>query len=66
MSASLTAYCDRGIAAARRDTAPCAHPRLVLVTCILASSLAFVDGSVLNVALPAIGHAFDAAMPRSQ
>ncbi len=32
------------------------HPeRLVLATCILASSLAFVDGSVVNVGLPAIG-----------
>jgi len=33
----------------------CAHPALVLTTCILASSLAFVDGSVVNVGLPAIG-----------
>ncbi|HEX9140454.1 MAG TPA: MFS transporter [Steroidobacteraceae bacterium] len=32
------------------------HPTLVLTTCILASSLAFVDGSVVNVGLPAIGH----------
>ena len=31
------------------------HPRLVLAACILASSLAFVDGSVVNVGLPAIG-----------
>jgi EmrB/QacA subfamily drug resistance transporter len=31
------------------------HPNLVLVTCILASSLAFIDGSVVNVGLPAIG-----------
>ncbi|MCW3849259.1 MFS transporter [Sphingomonas sp. LB-2] len=31
------------------------HPRLTLVACILASSLAFIDGSVTNVALPAIG-----------
>ncbi len=30
--------------------------RLVLATCILASSLAFVDGSVVNVGLSAIGH----------
>ena len=30
------------------------HPNLVLATCILASSLSFVDGSVTNVALPAI------------
>lgn len=35
---------------------PCQHPALVLATCILASSLAFVDGSVVNVGLPAIGH----------
>jgi EmrB/QacA subfamily drug resistance transporter len=33
-----------------------AHPRWTLITCILASSLAFIDGSVVNVALPAIGH----------
>src|SRR6185437_8487469 len=39
---------------------PCAHPRLVLTTCILASSLAFVDGSVVNVGLPAIGHSLRA------
>lgn len=31
------------------------HPRLTLTACILASSLAFIDGSVTNVALPAIG-----------
>jgi EmrB/QacA subfamily drug resistance transporter len=30
------------------------HPRLVLISTILASSLAFVDGSVVNVALPTI------------
>ena len=35
-------------------------PRWTLAMSILASSLAFVDGSVLNVALPAIRHAFDA------
>lgn len=37
-----------------------AHPRLVLATSVLASSLAFVDGSVVNVALPAIGRALSA------
>jgi EmrB/QacA subfamily drug resistance transporter len=31
------------------------YPTLTLVACILASSLAFIDGSVTNVALPAIG-----------
>jgi EmrB/QacA subfamily drug resistance transporter len=37
-----------------------AHPGLVLATTILASSLAFVDGSVVNVGLPAIAHSLGA------
>jgi EmrB/QacA subfamily drug resistance transporter len=36
------------------------HPNLVLVTTILASSLAFVDGSVVNVALPTLAQNFNA------
>jgi len=36
------------------------HPNLVLATCILASSLAFVDSSVTNVGLPAIGQSLQA------
>jgi EmrB/QacA subfamily drug resistance transporter len=32
-----------------------AHPRLTMAATILASSLAFIDGSVVNVALPTIG-----------
>jgi EmrB/QacA subfamily drug resistance transporter len=38
----------------------------VLATCILASSLAFIDGSVLNVALPAIGASFGAGTAEVQ
>src|SRR5689334_20245372 len=46
----------RGPPSVREGTAAAAaHPRLVLATTILASSLAFVDGSVVNVGLPAIG-----------
>jgi len=37
-----------------------ACPRLVVATTILASSLAFIDGSVVNVGLPAIGRSFHA------
>jgi EmrB/QacA subfamily drug resistance transporter len=39
------------------------HPRWTLACCVLASSLSFVDGSVMNVALPAIrsGYGADAA-----
>jgi EmrB/QacA subfamily drug resistance transporter len=36
------------------------HPSAVLVMTILASSLAFVDGSVVNVALPAMAKTFSA------
>jgi EmrB/QacA subfamily drug resistance transporter len=48
------AACDAGLAqgAAR---AKCAHPHWVLAACILTSSLSFIDGSVVNVGLPAIG-----------
>lgn len=47
---------------ARRHSDPgkTAHPGWTLVTCILASSLAFIDGSVVNVALPAIGRSLGA------
>ena len=36
------------------------HPGFVIVTTILASSLALIDGSVVNVGLPAIGASFHA------
>ncbi|HEY1614084.1 MAG TPA: MFS transporter [Rhizomicrobium sp.] len=48
---------DRCAVEASRFRQNASHPGLVLVTCILASSLAFIDGSVVNVGLPAIGHA---------
>jgi EmrB/QacA subfamily drug resistance transporter len=52
--------CDRAIAltfAAGRQR----RPGLVLAVSILTSSLAFVDGSVVSVGLPAIGRAFHAS-----
>jgi EmrB/QacA subfamily drug resistance transporter len=62
MDASPLPACDRAIAEAMPS--PCAHaaarPRLVLATTILASSLAFIDGSVVNVGLPAIGRSLGA------
>jgi EmrB/QacA subfamily drug resistance transporter len=42
------------------------HSNLILATCILASSLAFVDGSVTNVALPAIGKSLAASSAELQ
>jgi len=60
MSTPAQAYCDAtSIRCIERSTAT-AHPRLVLITSVLASSLAFVDGSVVNVALPAMGRALSA------
>lgn len=55
MSAALHPPCDAAVARAAPRGRAVAHPRLVLATTILASSLAFVDGSVINVGLPAIG-----------
>jgi len=59
MSSSLHAGCDAAVARAvdgRADVvAAVTRPRLVLAATILASSLAFVDGSVVNVGLPVIG-----------
>lgn len=43
-----------------------AHPRWTLVACILASSLSFVEGSVLNVALPAIRASYGAGAEQVQ
>lgn len=58
---TLPSDCDRALAegaapaqAQAHAEAP-AHPNLVLCTSILASSLAFIDGSVVNVGLSAIG-----------
>ncbi|WP_332878944.1 MFS transporter [Massilia sp. S19_KUP03_FR1] len=59
MNEAVLAPCDRGIADGKAGAAV-AHPRLVLATTILASSLAFVDGSVVNVGLPAIARSFPA------
>jgi EmrB/QacA subfamily drug resistance transporter len=60
MSTSVQAYCDAASARCVEGSTPAAHPELVLATSVLASSLAFVDGSVVNVALPAIGRALSA------
>jgi EmrB/QacA subfamily drug resistance transporter len=59
MSESLLPACDCNIARAKAaEAAGVAHPNLVLATTILASSLAFIDGSVINVGLPAIAQTF--------
>ncbi len=65
MSAALPAPCDAGtIATARPATG--AHPAATLAAAILGSSVAFIDGSVVNVALPALQRAFGGAIADAQ
>jgi EmrB/QacA subfamily drug resistance transporter len=54
MSSVLHASCDAAAAKAVSSSSPVQHPKFVLAATILASGLAFVDGSVVNVGLPSI------------
>jgi len=60
VSALALAHCDAASVRCIEGSTPAVHPRLVLATAVLASSLAFIDGSVVNVALPVIGRALSA------
>src|SRR6202165_5222904 len=60
MSAVIHTTCDGAVAKAAKYRSEPRHPRLVVATTILASSLAFIDGSVVNVGLPAISGTFHA------
>jgi EmrB/QacA subfamily drug resistance transporter len=57
---SLHPACDSAAAHCTKTVASGPHPNLVLTTTILASSLAFVDGSVVNVVLPTLAKTFGA------
>jgi EmrB/QacA subfamily drug resistance transporter len=64
MSAYLTTDCDGAMAKAASPPQRARaedRPGRILATTILASSLAFIDGSVVNVGLPAIGRDMHAA-----
>jgi EmrB/QacA subfamily drug resistance transporter len=56
MSISLRQPCDEALLRAPSAGAPCepAAGRWILAATILASSMAFIDGTVVNVALPAL------------
>ncbi|MET1113194.1 MAG: MFS transporter [Allosphingosinicella sp.] len=54
MSGAIPGPCDAALAGGQTPR-PCPSRTWTLVASILASSLSFVDGSVVNVALPAIG-----------
>ena len=61
MPASAPLGCDAAQALAARTARPAVRPRLALATSILASSLAFIDGSVVNVGLRAIERSLHAS-----
>jgi EmrB/QacA subfamily drug resistance transporter len=58
--------CDAASAHAITSAPRAGRPRLLIATTILASSLAFIDGSVVNVGLPAIGTTFGAGATHLQ
>jgi EmrB/QacA subfamily drug resistance transporter len=53
-------YFDSGVAHGAKPGSAAAHPMMVLASTILASGLAFVDGSVVNVALPTLAQSLNA------
>jgi EmrB/QacA subfamily drug resistance transporter len=59
---SAHAACDAGMSQRPRPSqaggAATRHAHWVLAACILASSLSFIDGSVVNVGLPALARSF--------
>jgi len=60
--------CDEGVIRAGRDTAPCrpGAERWVLAATILGSSMAFIDGTVVNVALPVMQPNLQATVTQMQ
>src|SRR5436190_20761088 len=56
MWAFLREPCDPSVTRSHTETVPCSRNRgrWVLAATILASSMAFIDGTVVNVALPAL------------
>lgn len=62
MSAVVKEPCDAGVILSRKESVPCtkATGRWVLVATILASSMAFIDGTVVNVALPSLQRSLNA------
>ncbi len=68
MTAALRPPCDEAAARSIGAGAPCAAASepWILAATILASSMVFVDGTVVNVVLPRLQEAFDATIFQSQ
>jgi EmrB/QacA subfamily drug resistance transporter len=63
---AIKALCERTLAVHSADGRRPGRPGLLLVATILASSLDFIDGSVINVGLPAIGRSLRASATELQ
>src|SRR5213596_1679255 len=64
LAGSIMHPCDEGVIVSTPATAPCS-PRAaswILIATILGSSLAFIDSTVVNVALPALQADFHATV----
>ena len=68
MTAVASFPCDKAIVGAATESAPCARNAepWILATTILASSMVFIDGTVVNVALPALQRAMGATLGDAQ
>jgi EmrB/QacA subfamily drug resistance transporter len=60
MAGPLHPPCDEGVIRAGRPSESTSRKRLALAATVLGSSMAFIDGSVVNVALPAMRTALKA------
>src|SRR6266571_6702385 len=60
----LRSPCDEGVIASRKSVKPCAkiQRRWTLAATILGSSMVFIDGTVVNVALPALQQNLNASV----
>lgn len=68
MSLATSSPCDEGVIQGTAADCPCsakARP-WILATTILASSMVFIDGTVVNVALPALQKEFNASVADAQ
>ena len=66
MSVIVRAPCDEGVIRAARASTPVAAPHWTLVAAILGSSMAFMDGTIATVALPAISRDLSASVAQLQ
>lgn len=68
MISLLKPPCDEGIIESARDRTPCSSQvgRWVLVATILGSGITFIDGTVVNVALPVLQERLNASVTDAQ